>query len=573
MNPSWPVSTFHKKIFNDLKCEVSKYAVYRAKKRALIKINGTAAAQYAQVWDYAYELKRVLPETTVKVLTEDQVSGRDRARFMRLYVCLGPLKKAFTQFCRHLVGLDGCHLKGPYGGQLLAAVGVDANDGMYPIAWAVVESETTESWTWFLKLLTHDLKIQVDAEWTFISDRKKGLINALEAIVPNAEHRFCVMHLYQNMHKEFKGITLRQLLWKAARASTDWEFNLHMNRMKEIAPKCHDWLIAKPKTQWTRAVFRTNVHSDMFVNNHCEVFNSSIRKYRDLPIITMFRELHKSVMKRIQVRRDKLTARDTVICPSALKKLDKSIQYAGNCVVSWSGGTTYLVTCTDDGHELVVDLEKKSCTCRKWNLTGIPCYHACACIAIRNDPWENYMHECYSKDMYMKLYSCLLEPLYSCLLEPIVSPEFWEQASKPRPLPPAVKTPAGRPKKKRNTRNDIPEDATKLSKSGTIVNCTYCKARGHNTRTCPAKKNDVIKKAAEQGTVPNIGKTTCVCKTCNQPGHNSRICAQKKQQQHQNTIPEMMHQHENDRQAGDTQASSTSAFAQQAKKQTPKRKR
>ncbi|XP_074347057.1 uncharacterized protein LOC141685879 [Apium graveolens] len=413
---------------------------------------------------------------------------------MRLYVCLGPLKKAFTQFCRHLVRLDGCHLKGPYGGHLLAALGVDANDGMYPIAWAVVESETTKSWTWFLELLTHDLKIQVDAERTFISDRQKGLINALEAIVPNAEHRFCVMHLYQNMHKEFKGKTLRQLLWKAARASTDWEFNLHMNRMKEIAPKCHDWLIAKPKTQWTRAAFRINVHSDMCVNNHCEVFNSSIRKYRDLPIITMFRELHKSVMKRIQVRRDKLAARDTVICPSALNKLDKSIQYAGNCVVSWSGGTTCLVTCTDAGHELVVDLEKKSCTCRKWNLTGIPCYHACACIAIRNDPWENHIHECYSKDMYMKLYSCLLEP--------IVSPEFWEQAS----------------------------------------------ARLGQLLIVPTK-NDAIKKAAEQGTVPNIAKTTCVCKICNQPGHNSRTCAQKKQQQHQNTIPEMMHQHENNRQA------------------------
>ena len=36
------------------------------------------------------------------------------------------------------------------------------------------------------------------------------------------------------------------------------------------------------------------VHSDMFINNQCEVFNSSIRKYRDIPIITMFRELHKS---------------------------------------------------------------------------------------------------------------------------------------------------------------------------------------------------------------------------------------------------------------------------------------
>ena len=61
----------------------------------------------------------------------------------------------------------------------------------------------------------------------------------------------------------------------------------------------------------------------MFVNNHCEVFNSSIKKFRDLPIITMFRELHKAVMTRIQVRRDKVMARETVICPSAMKKLEK----------------------------------------------------------------------------------------------------------------------------------------------------------------------------------------------------------------------------------------------------------
>lgn len=93
--------------------------------------------------------------------------------------------------------------------------------------------------------------------------------------------------------------------------------------VKQIAPKYYEWLMAKPLSQWTRSSFKTLVHSDMFVNNHCEVFNSSIRKFRDLPILTMFRELHKSVMKRIQVRRDKLAGRDIVICPSALKKLNK----------------------------------------------------------------------------------------------------------------------------------------------------------------------------------------------------------------------------------------------------------
>ena len=134
MNPTWPVAAFQQKVVNDLKCEISKHAIYRAKTRALVKINGTHQEQFGMVWDYAHELKKVLPESTVQILTEDPEPRQQSGRFQRLYVCLGPIKKAFVYNCRHIVGLDGCHLKGPYGGQLLSAVGVDGNDGMYPLA-------------------------------------------------------------------------------------------------------------------------------------------------------------------------------------------------------------------------------------------------------------------------------------------------------------------------------------------------------------------------------------------------------------------------------------------------------
>lgn len=81
------------------------------------------------------------------------------------------------------------------------------------------------------------------------------------------------------------------------------------------------------------------------------------------------------------------------------------MHFAGGCVVTWSGGTAYGVTCTEGGHELVVDLSKRTCTCRKWDLTGIPCYHAAACINFKNDNWELYVNGCYKKDCYMKVLS------------------------------------------------------------------------------------------------------------------------------------------------------------------------
>jgi hypothetical protein len=44
-------------------------------------------------------------------------------RFHKLYLSLAAMKKGFLEGCRPIVGLDGCFLKGPYKGTLLAARG------------------------------------------------------------------------------------------------------------------------------------------------------------------------------------------------------------------------------------------------------------------------------------------------------------------------------------------------------------------------------------------------------------------------------------------------------------------
>lgn len=118
---------------------------------------------------------KAMPGSTVLVMTEDGDLD-ERKKFKRFYTCFGPIKQGFKSGCRPLVGLDGCHLKGPFGGQLLTAVGSDANDGMYPIAWAVVEAENSDSWNWFLQQIVEDLGIDNSGSWTFISDRQKVYI-------------------------------------------------------------------------------------------------------------------------------------------------------------------------------------------------------------------------------------------------------------------------------------------------------------------------------------------------------------------------------------------------------------
>ena len=54
-------------------------------------------------------------------------------------------ERGFLAGCRLLICLDGCHLKTKYGGIMLTAVGIDSNDCIYPIAFAVVEVESLSS--------------------------------------------------------------------------------------------------------------------------------------------------------------------------------------------------------------------------------------------------------------------------------------------------------------------------------------------------------------------------------------------------------------------------------------------
>lgn len=134
------------------------------------------------MFDYAHELIRSNPGSTVKIKTvAPQLSEAEMAdpqvqtipHFQRIYVCLGGCKESVRK-CRSIIGLDGCFLKGYYGGQLLTAIGRDPNDQMLPIAYAVVESECKESWAWFLEILVNDLGGPTECQkQTFISDQQK----------------------------------------------------------------------------------------------------------------------------------------------------------------------------------------------------------------------------------------------------------------------------------------------------------------------------------------------------------------------------------------------------------------
>ena len=56
------------------------------------------------------------------------------------------------------MGVDGAFLKGYYSEQILSAVGQDANNHIFVIAYATADMENKEKRKWFMTLLHEDLR-------------------------------------------------------------------------------------------------------------------------------------------------------------------------------------------------------------------------------------------------------------------------------------------------------------------------------------------------------------------------------------------------------------------------------
>ena len=106
---------------------------------------------------------------------------------------------------------------------------------------------------------------------------------------PQYEHRICCRHLYNNLRKNHPGVLIRELFWKATKATYKAEFDRLMDEIKGIDENAYSWLQDHSTTIWARHMFSEDGLSDTVLNNMCESFNSRILKFRSKPIITMVR--------------------------------------------------------------------------------------------------------------------------------------------------------------------------------------------------------------------------------------------------------------------------------------------
>ncbi|KAH1046222.1 hypothetical protein J1N35_037006 [Gossypium stocksii] len=119
------------------------------------------------------------------------------------------------------------------------------------------------------------------------------------------------------------------------------------------------------------------------------------------------------------------------------------------CVPSYAGGDKYQVECGLDSQH-VVDLVENSCSCKNWDLTGIPCMHALAVIHLKDEFPKTYVQTWYTKQTQLQIYSNFISS--------VRGPKQWASLSNMLPiLPPPLRRPPGRPIKVRRKELDEPQ--------------------------------------------------------------------------------------------------------------------
>ncbi len=220
----------------------------------------------------------------------------------------------------------------------------------------------------------------------------QGILNAVEKWAHEAEHRNYARHIYTNWKRHFHEKQFQKKFWRCAKAPCIILFNLARVKLAQVTQAGAQAILNTHPEHWSRAWFRLGSNCDSVDNNLCESFNRWILESRFHPIITMLETIWRKVMVRINDQKAAGAKWTTVVCPGILKKLNVYITESAFCHAICNGGDSFEVKHHD--HRFTVHLDKKECSCRYWQLLGLPCPHAISCIFYRTNKLDDHRFKC-----------------------------------------------------------------------------------------------------------------------------------------------------------------------------------
>ena len=310
------------------------------------------------------------------------------------------------------------------------------------------------------------------------TDACKGLEVVVDNVFPGVEHRECFRHLAANFVKKFKGKTYTDNLWPASLTCSVRKHNFHMRQLYTNA-KIKEYLETHHSKLWARSQFSELSKVDYVHNNIAESFNAAIRKFKDLYLVDLLDKIRIEYAQKFHFRDGIAEAKfmGHIIIPSVMTELKQKTVGLVMSMILLSDSTAEVSVMDREKRNwrYPVDIEARTCSCRQWQITGLPCIHALFFITSLPGTAGNiqqYVHEYYSVARFRATYAHALPALEGKQQWDKVDPGF-------RLCAPVLKRAAGRPRKSRYRRRSEGAGLGARQRK-----CKRCGGSGHFGKYC-----------------------------------------------------------------------------------------
>ncbi|XP_042038682.1 uncharacterized protein LOC121784581 [Salvia splendens] len=399
--------------------EISYKKAWHAHKKAIELVFGGWESSFQDLPSYMQEMQKANPGTVVEWLHDERLSRGTTKVFKYVFWAFRPALSAF-QLCKPVLTIDGTQLRGRHKGKLLIAVGFDSNKKCLPVAFAIVDDETSESWNWFICLIKNHVAVR-NRELCIISDRHNGIINAMNSSVwqeaPQGHHRFCLAHVRKNVLQTHQDIKVKILVWAMGIATQKHEYIRRWRELNHVSDEAVRYLEVLEKSKWTLAYDKCRRWGET-TTKMVECYNNVLKGARDIPIKACIDRTFWNTVKWFVDRTLEIQNCETVLTPWAHKKLSKNdadaqLHRVKECdlpqgiyevsslqPVGGKGENTH-----------TVKYFKGKCTCRKWQIWRLPCSHALAVARDKGDDILELVDKLYSKEVWSQQYNDGFRPL------------------------------------------------------------------------------------------------------------------------------------------------------------------
>ncbi|KAL0249424.1 hypothetical protein GEMRC1_004656 [Eukaryota sp. GEM-RC1] len=323
------------------------HTVKRVRQLCKDELFGTHEDNFRKLPAYLNKLLDLNPGTNVKLELND-------GQFHRLFVALHSCIRGF-EYCRPLVQIDGTHLHNKYRQVMLTSTTVDAQGQLFPLGFAVVSGENLDNWRWFLHQFKDSFGNNVS---TFISDREKGLLEAVRQVYPESNHSYCLRHLTKNV-----GARFTSLVWKAARAQNVEDLNAALAEIRMNSTKAYDKLVLAGLEHWTTVHF-PGLRYGHLTSNAIESLNAWFLGIRGLPVVRMINAIVDKLSVWYEKRLIEANDMNNIICDNVWNRIKPELYQAKSLTtVVVKKGKDVLVQVLAGCKAFIVNVRARTCDC------------------------------------------------------------------------------------------------------------------------------------------------------------------------------------------------------------------